>query len=318
MDNFNFGVFDYMTEAVVKLKDTHIVYFYKKASGFGFEEKNDILNIFTCNEIDEIARNIINKKDFNFTTNIYFFKSVARFCNIIYDSKDSYIILYDKTESELLKKVKSDFITSLSHEIRTPLSVAKGNIQILKDFSVDEKNYEYIKKTDKSLNKIEKIINQLTTLSMAEFGNYMLKIDIIDTKAIVDEVRQDLENKIKVKNIDIITEYKTDTLKGDKFIIYTIIRNLISNAVKYSYENNSVFVEITDEYIHVKDDGIGIRDEEKERIFERFFRGIDSAKFAKGSGLGLSIVKYLCELSGYKIKLKSKWMVGTEFYIYFK
>jgi two-component system OmpR family sensor kinase len=93
---------------------------------------------------------------------------------------------------------------------------------------------------------------------------------------------------------------------------------LVSNAVKYSYENSKINVIINQNEIIIEDFGIGIREEEKNRIFERFFRGNESSKYAKGSGLGLSVVKYFCEIANYKIRFESKWMIGSKFIVKLK
>jgi len=68
----------------------------------------------------------------------------------------------------------------------------------------------------------------------------------------------------------------------------------------------------------VKDQGIGIKEEEKSRIFERFYRGSEALKMAPGSGLGLSIVKHLCDTIGYRLEVNSQWLVGSEFIVHFK
>ncbi|UYP00486.1 HAMP domain-containing histidine kinase [Oceanotoga sp. DSM 15011] len=317
MDNFNFDVFNMFNIAILNLDTTKILKTNKKAKNWGFKQDEDILHVFSFNEIDELVKSIILKKDYITETNVYFLEGKSRFVKIIWDFKNKILSLEDRTDFELLNKVKQDFITSLSHELRTPLSVAKGNIQIIKDFYSDEKFKENINKVDISLLKIEKIITQLTMLSMAQFGSYTIKKEIIDVDILINEVINDLSSKMNKKNIKINKEIKNETLNMDKFIIYTIIRNIISNAIKYSYEDSEINLLIEDNKITIQDFGIGIREDDKKRIFERFFRGSDAYKHAKGSGLGLSIVKYFCELSNIKIKFDSKWMIGTTFFLEF-
>ncbi|KLO22165.1 sensor histidine kinase [Marinitoga sp. 1155] len=311
-----FQTLDYIDEAYIILDKIKVKRANMKAKDYGFNENSDIINIMTFNEIDEFIKSIINSKDFNINSTVYFFHGKSKFLSIKYFSKEQVLILKDRTEQELLKKVKADFITSLSHEIRTPLSVAKGNIYILDDFIKEVNLKKNISKVKESLNKIERILDQLTLLSMAEFGSYVLKYDIFDPGKIFSDVISDLENKITNKKIKIDFISNVDYLKGDSFVIYTILRNLTSNAIKYSHENSTVKIIINKEKIVVEDNGIGIRDNEKDRIFERFYRGYDAKKYARGSGLGLSIVKYLCELAGYKIDFESKWQVGTKFTVY--
>ncbi|BBE31593.1 two-component sensor histidine kinase [Tepiditoga spiralis] len=308
---------NYISEGFIKIKNIKVLFANKNAQDLGFYKNKNLLSIFTFNSIDELMKSILNNQKFECETTIHFFNGKNKFCKIFYIPNDT-IIIKDKTESEIIKKVKADFISSISHEIRTPLTVAKGNTQILLDFLDNKKFESNIKTINKALSKIERIIEQLTLLSMAEFGNYTLKTQIFSPNEVYEDVINDLEKKIKEKNIKLIYVCNTEILNGDKFIIYTLIRNLVSNAIKYSFKNSSIKVEIKSNKIIVSDTGIGIKDNEKNRIFERFYRGSEASKIAKGSGLGLSIVKYLCELSNYKIKFDSKWNVGSIFEIYLK
>lgn len=304
-----------VSEAILRLELMKIVEMNKKAAEMGFNIGNDILSSISFNTFDELTRAILSDNDFSREANIYFFNGNSIYSGIIYDSSTKLLFIKDLSEMELLKKVKADLITSISHELRTPLSVAMGNLQLMKDFSQEESTSPYLMKLDKSLKKIEKIISQLTLLTAAEFGNYSLKFDIFDTENVLREVLTDLDMKIKRKNIQIEYTILASTMKADRFVIYTLLRNLISNAIKYSYKDSLITVSLSDKKISVKDNGIGIRDNEKNRIFERFFRGTEASRHAKGSGLGLAIVKYLCELCGYKLNLESKWMIGSTFTI---
>ncbi|WGS64996.1 sensor histidine kinase [Marinitoga aeolica] len=310
-----FNTLDFLDVMIIELDGYIIKRANKIAREYGFKKGIEIISVFTFNEIDNLISHIINKEDYFLETTIYFFQGSSKFCKISFLKDDSTIIIEDKTEKELIKQVKADFITALSHELRTPLSVAKGNLFLIEDLNKKDKLKEPIKKAKKAISRIERILDQLTMLSMAEFGNYMIKVELFDPKKVFQDVISDLENKIKEKNIELIFNSEIELMQGDPFIIYTILRNLISNAVKYSHKNSKVYVTITNSEIIVEDNGIGIREQEKNRIFERFFRGTDSKKYANGSGLGLAIVKYLCELANYKISFESQWMVGTKFII---
>ncbi|WP_129409145.1 sensor histidine kinase [Marinitoga lauensis] len=310
-----FNTLDYINEMIIELDGSKIKRANKIAKLHGFKENIEIISVFTFNEIDEFISCLINKKDYFIETTVYFFHGSSKFCKITFLKDDSTIVIEDKTEKELIKQVKSDFITSLSHELRTPLSVAKGNLFLIEDLSRESNLKAPIRKAKKAISRIERILDQLTMLSMAEFGNYMIKVELFEPEKIFRDVIMDLENKIKEKNIEVIFNSKLEFMQGDPFIIYTILRNLVSNAIKYSHKNSRVYVKISKSEIVVEDYGIGIREQEKNRIFERFFRGTDAKKYAQGSGLGLAIVKYLCELANYKIEFDSKWMVGTKFII---
>ncbi|PNR92843.1 sensor histidine kinase KdpD [Petrotoga sp. 9PWA.NaAc.5.4] len=318
LKNNYFEIFEILDDAVINIeKGTMISKSNKKAKEWGFHEKKDLISIISFDKIDELTNHILNDQDYEVLSNIYFIKGETKYCRLNYYKSHKILIIQDKTEFELLKKIKADFITSVSHELRTPLAIAKGNTQILKDFMHESKFTQQIDKIQESLDRVEKIISQLTLLSLAEFGDYHLKNENINTLNLYNEVLNDLSDKIKEKSINIVFNCTVEKVYGDKFVLYTILRNLLSNAIKYSFENSNIYVDITAEKIQVKDEGIGIRDEEQNRIFERFYRGIEASKVAKGSGLGLSVVKYLCQLSGYKISFESKWMVGSTFIVTF-
>jgi two-component system OmpR family sensor kinase len=314
----NMNELDMISEALIKLDRMNVQEFNLKAAEYGFEKNKDLLSTFTFNQIEELTQAIIDHKSFTVDSYIYFFNGNSKYCNVLYKPEYNLLFITDKTDFELLKKVKSDFVTSISHELRTPLSVAKGNIQMLRDIQEDEKYVQNIKKVEKSISKIENIISQLTMLSMAELGLYSPKVDIFDPVKLYEEIYSDMEGKLNAKKIKVDFECTSPVMKEDRFIIYTILRNLMSNAIKYSYDNSKIEVHISDKNLAVRDFGIGIRKEELPRIFERFFRGVEAVKVAKGSGLGLAVVKHLCDLSGFKIKAESKWMVGSYFEVVIK
>ncbi|RLL88693.1 histidine kinase [Petrotoga sp. HKA.pet.4.5] len=317
-NSFDFQIFDSLEDAVLQLENkTTILNANTTAKAWGLGANKELLNTISFNEIDQLAKHILNNEDFEIETNIYFFEGYSKFCKLTFKQKYQLLILQDKTEFELLKKVKEDFITSVSHELRTPLTIAKGNTQILKDFMKDNQFIKQVTKIEESLDRIENIISQLTLLSKAEFGEYELKKEVINPSTLYNEVVTDLYEKIQEKSVKLHFNCHIHSLKGDKFVLYTIFRNLLSNAIKYSYENSDIYIDFQNEQLIIKDEGIGIREEEQKRIFERFYRGVEAKNHAKGSGLGLAVVKYLCELANYKIEFESKWMVGTTFKVFF-
>lgn len=306
-----------MRDAVVRMEHMTVKDFNRQASQMGFKIDHDIFSCISFDNIDQLTRAIILSQDFETKTNLYFLSDVSQYSRIIYDSQTKLLFIIDLSEEAHLKKVKSDVVMSISHELRTPLSVALGNVQMLKDFSdfKDEESEKKIDKTMKSLKKLEKIISQLSLLTQAEFGNYSLRYEIFEPVKVIEEVVSDYQKKLDAKTIHVKIDCQAETIKADRFIIYTILRNLISNAIKYSHPDSTIVCTFTERLICVKDTGIGIREEERIRVFERFFRGTESFKHAQGSGLGLPLVKYLCEISGYKVWFESKWLIGSTFYV---
>lgn len=317
-DSVIFNIFDTLDDGIVLLSNkTSISKANLKAKDWGITENKDLLSCISFNKIDQLTECILSEKDYDTEDIIYFIKGFSKFCKIIYKNEYKLLLFRDKTQFELLKKVKEDFVSSVSHELRTPLTVAKGNVQLLHDFMKNEEFIPQINKIQESLDKIEDIISKLTLLSIAEFGDYVLKKEIIYINNLYQEVLKDLEDKIKEKEIELDFRSCLEIKEGDKFVLYTILKNLISNAIKYSFNNSKIYIQFDEQMIEVKDEGIGIRQEEIPRIFERFYRSPEAIKYAKGSGLGLAVVKYLCNLSNYRIECESKWMVGTTFKILF-
>lgn len=308
---------DAIRDGVVRMEHMTVKDFNQRASEMGFKRDHDIFTCISFEEIDQLTRSIILSQNFETKTNLYFLNDVSQHSKIIYNHQTKLLFIIDLSEEEHLKKVKSDVVMSISHELRTPLSVALGNVQMLKDFSSykDQKSEQMIDKTLKSLNKLEKIISQLSLLTQAEFGSYSLRYEIFEPIKVIEEVLSDYQKKINAKNLQVKVHCPVETIKADRFIIYTIIRNLISNAIKYSHFDSLIECTFSEDLITVKDTGIGIREEERIRVFERFFRGTESFKHAQGSGLGLPLVKYLCEISGYKVWFESKWLIGSTFYV---
>jgi len=306
-----------MRDAVVRMEHMTVKDCNRQASQMGFKIDHDIFSCISFDDIDQLTRAIILSQDYETKTNLYFLTDISQYSRIIYDSQTKFLFIIDLSEEAHLKTVKSDVVMSISHELRTPLSVALGNVQMLKDFSnfKDEESIKKIDKTLKSLRKLEKIISQLSLLTQAEFGNYSLRYEIFEPVKVIEEVVSDYQKKLDAKNIQVIVDCQVQTIKADRFIIYTILRNLISNAIKYSHPDSTITCIFTDRLISIKDTGIGIREEERIRIFERFFRGTESFKHAQGSGLGLPLVKYLCEISGYTVRFESKWLIGSTFFV---
>ncbi|WP_296903952.1 HAMP domain-containing sensor histidine kinase [Thermotoga sp.] len=306
-------------EAVVKLNGLKVVTSNRVGKKYGFRENKGLLSVFTCREMEVIVGNIQEGRDFSLETDIYFFELQAkRTVSLHFHSKKGFLIVHDVTEEKKLNEAKLDFITSVSHELFTPLSASKMNVYLLKDLEKDPEKLQILEKIERSLDRMETVIRQSKFLAMVQLGLYDFKMEQVKVKEILDKVLEDLREKIDSRKINVKLSVSVDMLETDRFVFYTILKNLLSNAVKYSYPESEVEIFVSREKLTVKDQGIGIKEEEKERIFERFYRGSEALKMAPGSGLGLSIVKHLCEMMGYKIEFRSQWLLGSEFIVWFR
>lgn len=218
-------------------------------------------------------------------------------------------------------KREQQFTSDASHELRTPLSVLKGNFEVL--IRKPREQEEYISKVKSGLDEIEKlesIIDQL--LALARFQKEALDIHEIDLGSIVQEVTESIfKRQGRQVSFHSQSEVPLYVLTNEKSV-FIILTNLLQNSLKYSKENTEVSVSIWREnsstVMEVKDRGIGIDKDAQSKIFNPFFRE-NSPELGKvpGSGLGLSIVKKLCDHLGITVLLQSEKGQGTAIQLVF-
>jgi signal transduction histidine kinase len=212
-------------------------------------------------------------------------------------------------------KREQQFTSDASHELRTPLSVLKGNFEVL--IRKPRSEEEYVSKIKNGLDEIEKlesIIDQLLALARVQKDAWDIhEIDLESiTLEVTDSIRKSEGRKIRFTNQSNEPLYVFSNEKS----LFIILTNLIQNALKYSENHTEISVTIWIEnstgILEVKDHGIGIEKEAQSKIFNPFFRE-NSQELGKiqGSGLGLSIVKKLCDHLGIYISLESEKGQGT-------
>lgn len=234
----------------------------------------------------------------------------------------------NQAELEQLKRLETyrrEFIGNVSHELKTPIFNIQGYIHTLLDGGLEdpEINIDYLKRADKSVERMITIVEDLETITQLESGVITLdksKFDLVD---LAKDVIESVEKKAKEKDIKVKFEKRPEkSLKvmGDKDRIRQVLTNLVMNSVKYGKKGGRTEIQLfeTEEkiWVEISDDGIGIPEKHLPRIFERFYR-IDKSRSreAGGSGLGLSIVKHIIEAHEEQINVKSKEGEGTTFSI---
>jgi two-component system phosphate regulon sensor histidine kinase PhoR len=233
-------------------------------------------------------------------------------------------VLQDVTEKRKLERMRHEFVSNVSHELRTPLTSISGFVETLKLWKqLDDENINEIINIMEIENfRLQRLINDILKLSEIENIIVQRENEEINIIKIIEIVKKTLEPMYKSKNIDFYTDIDDFDyeIKGNKDWFYNMILNLCSNAVKYTNDNGFVRIKLHGDrekiVISVKDNGIGIPDEDKEKIFERFYRVDKSrSKAVKGTGLGLAIVKYVVESFDGKIFVKSTLGKGSEFIV---
>ncbi len=213
------------------------------------------------------------------------------------------------------------FVQDASHEMRTPLAVIKGKLELLVNSPKDNigDHFEHISKIMSEIRGLEKLNSDLLLLSKEDL-NIEESIGNFDLSDFIDEIEEfytDLA-EIKEREFEVIRPNTTIQVTWDYNKIKRMITILLENAFKYTNENGKIQlkIEIIKKYvkISVKDNGIGIKDEDKKRIFDRFYRSeFVRGKNISGTGIGLSLLKAIAKSCGIKIKVNSKYGEGSEF-----
>lgn len=231
-----------------------------------------------------------------------------------------------KTFNKMLSKIENSFnqerqfTSDASHELRTPLSVIRINAEEAlknnKDIKIYKKTIRNILKENK---KMDYLISQLLFLAWSDQNINNLNIESIDLKVITEDTINSFKNISKRRNIKFFFEIEDSLkIKADQLLITSLLINLISNSIKYNKNNGFVKIKITkDNYyakISIEDSGIGIPEKDLPLIFNRFYR-TDYTRNNEGSGVGLSIVKWIVDSHKGSIEVKSVPGEGTLFKI---
>ena len=234
------------------------------------------------------------------------------------------VIFRDITIEKSVDKMKSGFVSIASHQLRTPLTSIRWIAEMLLSGDVGnikKSQKQFIEDIYDSALKLIELINTLLVLSRVEAGSIEinpLEIDLVKfSKDIIKESDHLVEDK-KLK-IEIKSSKKIPSVKLDSIILRQVISNLINNSIRYTNKKGkiSIFIEQKGKEIiySVADNGIGIPEKQQNKIFDKFFRA-DNARLkeSNGSGIGLTLVKYLVELWKGWIWFESKEGEGTTFY----
>lgn len=225
---------------------------------------------------------------------------------------EQYVIfmLHDVTESEKVKNLEKEFISSVSHELKTPVSVLKGAVEILEEENLIKKNGEkFFKSIKESTSRMETLASKLLILTEINAWTKPLEEEV-DVSEVSRRICKRYEEAIEEKGLDLKRNIKDGVfIKGDIFLIEELVANLVDNALRYTdkgFIEVSVFLKEFATLI-VYDTGIGIEEKHLSQLFEPFFREENSRDRARGgSGLGLAISKRITTLHKGKICVESR------------
>lgn len=232
------------------------------------------------------------------------------------------IVFRDVTEEKLLQQMKSDFIASVAHDLRTPLAAIKGYAMTLikhgGKFDKDTQR-EFFMIINSEIDRLTRLLENLLNLTKMEVGKLITRPEKFNVLILLKKVRDLYQMNTSKHTIVIENDQSPPYALADVDQVEQILNNLVSNAIKYSPSGGRVVLSVRTEdgfmKISAEDEGIGIPEEERENIFERYHR-VDSSSTRRisGTGLGLFITKILVEAQGGTIGLESTLGEGSLFY----
>lgn len=295
---------------------------FNEIIGFNSIISEHYSDVLPKEEFKEIFK-LIKKKKKAVTRELFFNEEMYSVSLSYIETKDEYVVLFQNiSERKRLEKIKQDLVINVSHELRTPLTAIKGFVETLQDEETDAENQHYLEIIMRHTNRLINIVQDLLILSELENENSRLLLSKVDLKVLCDNVIKIFEQKVKAKNLQLVSIYDDDLplAKVDNFRIEQVIINLIDNALKYT-DRGKIEINIQQEFdkivIEVSDTGQGIDKKDLKHIFDRFYK-VDKARSAKvqSSGLGLSIVKHIVQLHEGTLNVESNKGIGTKFTIH--
>jgi signal transduction histidine kinase len=234
-------------------------------------------------------------------------------------------VLRDTTRDQEVERLKSEFLTVVSHELQTPLTAIKGALElVLDDDTVELSRVQrrFLDTIDRNCARLVSLVGDLLDLSRLEAGRIELEVQALDTCSVVRGALGAVSNIFESRGTTVRVDVPESLppILGDRRRVEQILTNLLSNAAKYTPGGGLVEIAARSENGHVQlnvaDNGPGVPEQEREFVFDKFYRGRDAIRHGEaGSGLGLAIVKSLVELHGGSISVENSQPRGARFVV---
>lgn len=238
------------------------------------------------------------------------------------------VIIYRTIRKEIkLTQIKSDFVSNVSHELRTPLALISMFAETLEMGRVksEEKRNEYYQIISHESTRLSRIVNSILSFSKIESGKRTYNFALTDLNALVNRIYDNYQFHLENQGFKFTFEpsNRLSKINADPEALSEAIINLIDNAAKYSNDTKEILLKTYQKneniILEIRDKGIGISKDDKEKIFDKFFRvSTGLVHNTKGTGLGLTIVKHVLDAHNAEIELESKVNEGSTFRIIFK
>lgn len=229
------------------------------------------------------------------------------------------LLFFDITENKMNEKIKKEFFQNASHELKTPLTTIIGYEGIITNHLIPENEISEANQAIlKEANRMKNIIDDMLTLANLENFEETNDFTSIQVKNVIDDILDEIQCLINQKNIQVTVDADDTTILASIDDVERLIKNLLTNAVKYNKEEGEIHITLKDNTLTIQDTGIGIDKQHISRIFERFYRVDKGRSRAQGgTGLGLAIVKHICMKYGYSLGVTSEIDIGSSFTISF-
>lgn len=264
-------------------------------------------------KMKEVAKKLSNH-DYSVRCNIDQNDEIGELSNIL-DTLAERLETADK-QSEKLDKMQKEFISNISHELRTPITVMRGSLELLKENIIKEpeKIQEYYDQMILEAKMLERLVGDLLELSRLENTDFKIEMNTINLNDVINDVIRSSKQLANKKNINIKTYINTNQIKflGDYTRLRQMFLIIMDNAIKFSKENSFIDLIVNKNEIIIKDYGKGIKKEDLEHIFDKFYKTNDKEN-KNGSGLGLAIASKIAKRHNIKLTAKNHEKGGAEF-----
>lgn len=242
---------------------------------------------------------------------------------LLVEDGSSEIVDLSKSFNQLMARIykdykkQKDFSANVAHELRTPVAVMKAQVDVYKRKNISKEEAVFVEKIDENIEKLKNLIESVLMFSKNQEPN----ISKVCVGTLIEEILFDLEDKIANKNLSVNFIKDEDLcLQTDDTLLQRLLFNIIENAIKYNNENGSIEIitkkEKCNTIIEISDTGIGMTDEQKERIFDLFYQA-DYSRSGEGFGIGLALSKEIVDSLGAKITVLDNKSSGSTFVISF-
>jgi K+-sensing histidine kinase KdpD len=222
----------------------------------------------------------------------------------------------------LLNKQQQNFMMAVTHELKTPIAFVNLNLETLQKRKLDEEKQQHIiQSTLQEADRLNDLTTNILVTSQLE-SNYVPDKENINFSELCEEAAADFtgrhQNRIIKKDIE-----ENIFINGEKLLLQLLVNNLLDNAWKYSGKDKTIAIELKRQtnkkiYLNIIDEGCGIPDEEKKKVFDKFYRsGNEAIRKTKGTGLGLYLCKRIAESHKAKIKITNNEPSGSIFTVEF-